>query len=592
MISILPQESLDICFDGLAGSLRPQWEIGPNYFSPGLNNQLSVGTVQAATAIHGHIYYVEQLNDLLDYGANISNRYYLLNTNCIWKANVIEDILKLRGEKDYEIRIMPNRGRDIGSLLVGWKDKLEQYEILVHCHTKKTPHAPDQFGRAWRESLMQGVFPGEETCMHFQKLLSAKDGGIIMPWPHRVVAHNVNWGNNFKQTRELMGLMGYEITRDTLLVFPAGSFFWAHASCLKPMMKLGLRWDDFKEEPLQGDGFLAHALERCFGLLPMLSGRTNYVHWSGRRCHDLSTGPEKPALIPIPRPSEGCQHTRTWFKIGWLGSVESNSSPEKSFPLHRRLPGKYDRELMSGRVNFMIAGAQKAGTTSIANYLREHPQIFLPSRKELHFFDDEELDWPNADLEKLHENYEKAKPEQLWGDATPITMYWERCAERIWRYNTNMRMIIILRDPVDRAYSHWAMETKRGLETLSFEKAIHLEQERARTALPQQDRVHSYLDRGRYSEQIRRLWRWFGEENVLVLKQETLKVDPQLTLDKICKFLSIERQKIHEELISNKGCYDEPIDKTVRSQLITTMRGEIISLEKMLGWDCSDWLRV
>ena len=69
--------------------------------------------------------------------------------------------------------------------------------------------------------------------------------------------------------------------------FPAGSFFWARVSSLKPMLELGLRWDDFTKEPMPEDGFLAHALERCLGLLPMLSNQKCYVHWAGRKCHDL-----------------------------------------------------------------------------------------------------------------------------------------------------------------------------------------------------------------------------------------------------------------------------------------------------------------
>jgi hypothetical protein len=240
----------------------------------------------------------------------------------------------------------------------------------------------------------------------------------------------------------------------------------------------------------------------------------------------------------------------------------------------------------------MIAGAQKAGTTALADYLREHPQIHIPSKKELHFFDDEEQLWPDPDLETLHDNFRDAKPGQLWGDATPITMYWERCAERIWRYNPSIRMIVVLRNPIERAYSHWSMERRRGQETLSFLEAIQLEADRARTALPLQDRVHSYVDRGRYSEQIRRLWRWFGKTNILILKQEDLSTNPQSTLNKVYEFLSIDRHVIEETIIANKGEYTEPIESTTRSQLIDSLRGEIISIEKMLGWDCADWLKV
>ena len=590
MINILPQESLEICFDPLAGSIRPLWEKGPNNFFWRTKTQKIRGIREVSTAIHIHIFYLDQVNEILDKCKNIQNRFYLLNTNSEGKAKVIKKILGLRGETHYEIRIFPNRGRDIASLLVGWRDRLEDFELLIHCHTKKTPHAPNGFGEAWRESLMMGTFPDERTCLQFQKLLSDPNSGILMPWPHRVIAHNVNWGRNFTQVRNLMKLMGHKISRETLLAFPAGSYFWSRISCLKPLIALELRWEDFAEEPLPGDGCLAHALERCLGLLPMLNQNNCYVHWAGRRCHDLNEGHEESALIPLPKPDDMNNHSRTWFRMGWLGAVEAQKLSKESIPLGRRLPGLNKRDRQQQQVNFMIAGTQKAGTTALAEYLRKHPQVKLPFQKELHFFDDEEQGWPDIDIEKLHESFRDAKPGQLWGDATPITMYWEPCAERIWRYNPAMQIIVILRDPVDRAYSHWAMETKRGLETLPFDEAIRLEEERARTTLPLQDRMHSYLDRGRYSGQIRRLWRWFGKTNVLILKQENLMTRPQSTLNKVYEFLSIEQKNLDEFITANQGDYKKKLDRSMRKKLIERMRGEILSLQEMLEWDCTDWL--
>ena len=97
MIKILPQESLDICFDTLTGSLRPQWEAGPNKNHIGAINQIE-NKSPPSTAIHGHIFYLEQLNELLDYGNNIPNRHYLLNTDCDWKAETIREVVVQEGK--------------------------------------------------------------------------------------------------------------------------------------------------------------------------------------------------------------------------------------------------------------------------------------------------------------------------------------------------------------------------------------------------------------------------------------------------------------------------------------------------------------
>ena len=119
--------------------------------------------------------------------------------------------------------------------------------------------------------------------------------------------------------------------------------------------------------------------------------------------------------------------------------------------------------IVSKRLSFLVCGAQKSGTTALAAYLRQHPGIYLPERKELHFFDDETQAWPEPDLNELHRHFPgPQKPSKLWGEATPISLYWDPAAERIWRYNQAMRLIVILRNPIERAYSHWAMEHRRG----------------------------------------------------------------------------------------------------------------------------------
>ena len=90
-----------------------------------------------------------------------------------------------------------------------------------------------------------------------------------------------------------------------------------------------------------------------------------------------------------------------------------------------------------------------------------------------------------------------------------------------------MRLIVMLRNPIERAYSHWAMEHRRGNDPLPFASALEQEEARCRGALPLQHRVFSYVDRGFYSAQLRRLWRFFGRDQVLVLRQEELRLDPK-----------------------------------------------------------------
>ena len=242
-------------------------------------------------------------------------------------------------------------------------------------------------------------------------------------------------------------------------------------------------------------------------------------------------------------------------------------------------------------VQFLIAGVQKGGTTALAAYLRQHPQLFIPATKELHFFDDESLNWqqPEQLRPHYHAPFKDAPEGALWGEATPIYSYWWPAMARIWSYNPGMRFILCLRNPIERAYSHWAMETARQWDTLSFPEAIALEEERCRAELPQQHRVFSYVSRGFYSEQLRRLWNFFPREQTLILRQEQLLEEPALCLKVVHSFLGVEPLEPPEPLRANNRHYQCPMDSAVRGQLNRLFKPEIEQLEEMLDWDLGHW---
>jgi hypothetical protein len=242
-------------------------------------------------------------------------------------------------------------------------------------------------------------------------------------------------------------------------------------------------------------------------------------------------------------------------------------------------------------VQFLIAGVQKGGTTALADYLRQHPGLFIPAIKELHFFDNEALPWQNPEplAQSYHAHFQDAPPGSLWGEATPIYSYWWPAMARIWAYNPSMRLIVCLRNPVDRAYSHWAMETGRQWDTMSFAEAIASEEQRCREALPEQHRVFSYVSRGFYCEQLRRLWTFFPREQTLILLQEQLSADPSTILGAVYRFLGVTPIQPAQPVRANQGRYTAPMDPALRRQLIARFDPEIRELEQLLGWDLSAW---
>ena len=238
------------------------------------------------------------------------------------------------------------------------------------------------------------------------------------------------------------------------------------------------------------------------------------------------------------------------------------------------------------RVDFVIGGTQKGGTSALDSFLRQHPEICMPeTRKELHFFDREADD---TDYKKYHANF-KPKQQRVIGEASPIYMYWETAPYRIWKYNPKMKWILALRNPVERAFSAWNMETKRGKEKLSFADAIEKEPERCREALPLQHRVYSYTDRGFYAHQVRRLFNIFGKDNCLVLLNQELRNDHKKTLRRVFEFLGVESSFVPPEASVFEQEYSIEFDNQLRSRLIDIFYFDIKELEKLLGHDLSGW---
>jgi hypothetical protein len=201
-----------------------------------------------------------------------------------------------------------------------------------------------------------------------------------------------------------------------------------------------------------------------------------------------------------------------------------------------------------GKPTFLIIGAQKAGTSSLFRYLSQHPGIRLPQRKELHFFD---VRYGNG-----VEWYEGQFPRQglssgyISGEASPYYLFHPLVPERVYRNYPDIRLIVLLRNPVDRAYSHFQMERSRNKEPEeSFMRAVDLEYDRI--AFEKQQikegiinsgdsfRNWSYVSRGLYGEQIARWQQYFPSGQFLFIKSEDFYANTIHELEPVHNFLDI-----------------------------------------------------
>jgi Sulfotransferase family len=197
-----------------------------------------------------------------------------------------------------------------------------------------------------------------------------------------------------------------------------------------------------------------------------------------------------------------------------------------------------DRQTKAFRIDFLIAGVQKAGTSSLFASLAQHSEIGLSCCKELHYFDDDSVDWSCADYSGYHARFEPRAGGTVYGEATPIYLYWPSSLERIHNYNPAIKLIVLLRDPIQRAYAHWCAEVSKQRETLPFSEAVRAGRKR-RSGSDEGQRWFSYVERGLYANQLLRAHALFPPENTLALDSHSMVTDPGSCMRRVTELLDL-----------------------------------------------------
>jgi hypothetical protein len=234
--------------------------------------------------------------------------------------------------------------------------------------------------------------------------------------------------------------------------------------------------------------------------------------------------------------------------------------------------------------HFVIIGAQKAGTTSLIRYLRDHPDVLLePGVGEVHFFDNH---WERDELfyrshfprtSRLERHAQQTNRTTLTGEKTPYYLFHPLVPERAAKTIPDAKLIALLRNPAERAASHHKMNVNAGNETLPFADAIDAEDERVKPALQAivegrapagggPANLYSYVARGRYAEQLDRWSQYYPREHLLVLRSEDLLTDPEQTYASVLQFLDLAPH--HPEFVRyNAARKPYAVDPAVRDKL-------------------------
>jgi hypothetical protein len=299
--------------------------------------------------------------------------------------------------------------------------------------------------------------------------------------------------------------------------------------------------------------------------------------------------------------------------------------------------------------NFLVIGAAKCGTDSLCNYLNQHPEVYVSQDREPNFFVAEgrpEIPYrgpgDRAALESLNmwvhtlEQYQKlfagVSTEKAIGEGTAWYIYFEDAPLRIKKHVPDVKLVAVLRNPIDRAYSAYTMLVRDGRETIEdFDKALDAESVRV---IQGWEPIWYYTDMGFYTKQLQRYYAQFDAEQIRVILYDDFNAKPALVLRELFRFLGVDeciepdmsvrtnvsyvprnfmmhrlvagqssaksllkavlprqvRQSVKQRIVQRNLVRPKPMAPDVRDRLRSVFRDEILELQSVLGRDLSNWL--
>jgi hypothetical protein len=248
--------------------------------------------------------------------------------------------------------------------------------------------------------------------------------------------------------------------------------------------------------------------------------------------------------------------------------------------------------------DFLIIGAQRCGTTSLQRYLIQHPCIAPSFRKEVHFFDrnlKKGVTWYRAHFPSVPYKYfvtTVLRRRFLTGEASAAYLFYPHAPKKIFEMMPRVKLIVLLRNPVDRAYSHYQHEVSLKYETLSFDEAIEQEPDRLRgereKMLADQSydsykyRHYSYLARGAYADQLMRWMKLFPRDQILILRSEDFFAESSKTFQKVLGFLELPPCELSEYKQYNAREYSS-MNAATRRRLIDYFEPHNRRLRELVG---------
>ena len=239
-------------------------------------------------------------------------------------------------------------------------------------------------------------------------------------------------------------------------------------------------------------------------------------------------------------------------------------------------------------IDFIIGGTMKGGTTAAIINMNKHPDINVID-KEIHYYDKKEIYQKGVEWYKSHFDYSKKRV----GDKAPDVMYQTSCLELLQITNPSVKIILFLRNPIDRAYSHWKMTKEKFRNNLSFEESIEneLKYRMGENRTYDVSFWYHFIQRGFYYQQIMEILKYFSIDNLLILISEEVRKNMDKEYQKVFQFLNLppHHDNYIEEFISNHPNDILHSNTKLYKKLKNIYSNDVQKLEKLLGYKIKWW---
>ncbi|WP_264050448.1 rhamnan synthesis F family protein [Methylobacterium flocculans] len=227
--------------------------------------------------VFAHVYFIDLIEELVLQVNFIPGSCRLfITTDSQEKKYAISVACREFSRHPFEVRVTPNRGRDIAPMLIGFQDRLMEVDLALHIHTKKSSHYKSGFD-SWRSYLLKSNLGSTENVLNIINIFNDGTIGAVAPVDYPAIEPLVQWGGNLGLCKKLIGMMtdnNFSIGTENPLELPSGSMFWFDPTALNKLIELPLDYSMFDPELGQVDGTLAHAIERSFFYIVELAGRS------------------------------------------------------------------------------------------------------------------------------------------------------------------------------------------------------------------------------------------------------------------------------------------------------------------------------